>query len=380
MDNVLYSNKLTNLISIMKTTTTYGQWPNFFMRLAALLLVALLSNTTVTKAQTFSEVTVITTYSEFVECQYAGWDVKFKVNTPSPNGGWIVQKVAYKRDATLCPPNSGPHPGNINESYYEAWPVAPNANTSTTTFPPAVPGNSPHNDRYLIIIPNNTIGTGSIIGEVAFIANDSAGTSILDTANTWKFGGVTRAGRLHAVDSVTADDGSKVAYTPPFWQALSASNKITKHEMSISWICCGGGNDTLIVDTLIEGPKVVTPPDEEDTTEVVPPKEEEEPVNPDEQGDIRKRGKDLGSSYAAKHAPEVYPNPLGKGNVLSIAHAEKLAETSIFNLLGERVYRVRLNGKQKEEITLPNLVSGQYILIISNQSGEIYRQQLSIME
>lgn len=365
----------------MKTTTIHRQWPNFFMRIATLLLVALLSNTTVTKAQTFSEVTVITTNSGFVKCQYAAWDVKFKINVSSPNGGWIVQKITFKRDAKLCPPRTGDDPNNADAVYYEAWPVAPNADTSTTTFAPATPGKSRHNDRFYIPIHNNTEGSASIKGEVAFIANNAAGTSILDTTNTWKKGGVPLAGPfLHAVDSIKADDGSKVAYTPPFWQALSASNKITKHEMSISWICCGGGNDTLIVDTLIEGPKVVTPPDEEDTTEVVPPKEEEEPVNPDEQGDIRKRGKDLGSSYAAKHAPEVYPNPLGKGNVLSIAHAEKLAEASIFNLLGERVYRVRLNGKQKEEITLPNLVSGQYILIISNQSGEIYRQQLSIME
>jgi hypothetical protein len=67
------------------------------------------------------------------DCGEFSWVVQWKLDRPSPAGGWVVQKVDVTRDVKDCAGNAVTT-GGLNTAWYplwEAWPINPGQKVST---------------------------------------------------------------------------------------------------------------------------------------------------------------------------------------------------------------------------------------------------------
>jgi hypothetical protein len=321
--------------------------------------------------QTFSSVSITTVEVSNKKCDSFGWYVKFKVDNPGANGGWIIQEVDLKVKKDKCRPPRNIL--NIDKKYYEIWPVAAGANTSGTTG--TAPGGGTYNDGFSISGLANTKGSGSWKGVVAYIANPAPGSSAIDTSTGgWGPGTVPYAGILIST------------YTQPgFWANLLASGKAKRHEMSISWDCCDPDNPVWEFDTLVaQLPKVVDKP----VDEIDPDKVDSD----DDKGTSTSTGRhknapsaDHGintNMYDLTNASEegtqfdVYPNPMENDiTIKSLINLETPVRVKLYNSSGKMVINQVLDIDNQATISVDQLPKGIYVLSIHKPNGQLIQAQ-----
>ncbi|MBK8609317.1 MAG: hypothetical protein IPL84_05055 [Chitinophagaceae bacterium] len=96
------------------------------------------------------------------ECGGFVWDVKFNLNEASTAGGWIVQKVNYKRNVINCPDVAFI---NNDITYWEAWRVVAGAKGDSDRLA----GAFNYDDRFSSPNFPNTKGNTTVTGEVRFL-------------------------------------------------------------------------------------------------------------------------------------------------------------------------------------------------------------------
>lgn len=202
-------------------------------RLGQLVLTTLLLvvGTLAANAQ-FSTVT-ITEVETHADCNMAYWRVRFTVDNPDSNGGFIVQKIVFSGDVYNC---DGVRLGYDGATYWESWPVGPNGTSSGQAWPASDGSGNMWNDQYKVG-PSlaNTYGSVSWTGQVAFVASPAPGVNPdTNTPNTWTTTGVPMSGGLSATTT-----------EPSYWAALQASGKLKDHNAQLTWHCCGDTNDTV---------------------------------------------------------------------------------------------------------------------------------------
>lgn len=284
---------------------------------------------------TFSTVQIETVELVSEECEKFGWYVKFKVDNPSPNGGWIVQEINLEWCVWPCDeipeePNGDTANGGCKTAHYwEAWNVPPNADTSNTTF--NAPGGDLANDGYTFDIPECTWGWVIWEGKVGFVANPTN-----DTAN-WTFGGHPNAGNLWWTEE-----------PPVYWENLVNSGNATQHDAELYWICCKD-------DTLWDWDTTVVAIPAVDTVDIT---EGERPGETRDTSDVFNTG-ELTESI------DVYPNP-GNG-LYYLVIPEMIGEEATVQLAdgtGKLLRNGRMEITGDMQIDIRDLPDGIYVLRI----------------
>ncbi|MBO6517904.1 MAG: hypothetical protein JJ975_15280 [Bacteroidia bacterium] len=409
----------------MKTTTFKQSKRSLYLLFTALLIGPL-----AVYAQTFSSVSVITVESE-ADCSEATFKVRYRVNTPSATGGYIVQKVHLKGYRIRCDLASN---GRVDLVYYEAWPVAPGSDSAIGGIPETgtTASGQTWNDQYTMGPLNNTFGEMSWQGEVGFIANPSGGGTHLDT--TWNR------------DSVQQTGGLLGTVTPPsWWAALESSGKLTSHDAYTSWYCCDGVNSAFILDNtyvpvtievdtndvqttdtgstankqkikdrlkdLHEDTCVQNLVNEiKDLTERIKRLDEEmerairegEGITPEQLaerarllGELEEKQKALekkirdsrtasgsdiimGTSDFAETPVRLFPNPIKPDEVLHFKGFMELQRIDIYTIAGKKVKSADLFGAKTFDMDIGDIGSGQFMIIIRDQDGNTHRKKLLI--
>lgn len=217
---------------------------------------------TLTSHAQLSSVT-ITEVEKREDCDSAYWRVRFTVDTPNVNGGYIVQKITLSGDIHQC---DDTRIGINDIVYWESWPVGANANSSGEEWPAADGSGNTWNDQYLAYARHGTYGEVTWTGQVAFVPSPTPGTNPdTNTPNTWSDTAVSYALGLLAT------------YTEPsYWDSLEASGVLSDHNATLTWRCCNDSADTIYFHDLI-GPDTAEVP--VDTTET--PDDPTDPTDPD---------------------------------------------------------------------------------------------------
>lgn len=382
-------------------------------------------------SQTFSTVTTISVESK-ADCNEATFKVKYKVDNPSPNGGYIVQKVDLKGYRIKCDLTSN---GRVNLVYFECWPVPPNSD-STTGGPPETGTTSSGqtwNDQYTMGPLNNTFGEMSWQGEVGFIANPSASTSAIDT--TWTRTGVPNTGGLLGTTT-----------TPGFWAAMVASGATSSHDAYTSWYCCDGISSAFILDDTYVPVTIEVDTNDVATTDTGSVAEKQkikdrlrdlhtdstvqallddiqelidqikaleaemerlimegEGLTPEQFAELARLKAELKAKQeqleqkireSRQSGPEiimgtdnfiqgnfkVYPNPYHTSGDLLITHTEAMSQIMVYNTLGKLVYSKPVPDQMKIRLNLSELHSGQYAIQMLDKEGNTYYGKLLITE
>jgi hypothetical protein len=162
------------------------------------------------------------------ECGGFKWDVKFNLNEASKAGGWIIQKITYKRNVISCP--NVPFL-NDDITYWEAWRVAAGAKGDSDRLA----GAFNYDDRYSSPNFPNTKGNTTVTGEVRFFEGINLPAGFVKNNNK------TYAGGLPA----TTDK-------PDFWDSKDAAD----HNLDFVWNCCTNPGTKSLKTTA--GPKKTT--------------------------------------------------------------------------------------------------------------------------
>jgi hypothetical protein len=147
---------------------------------------------------------------DIMDCGGFTWDVKFNLNEASKAGGWIVQKVNYKRNIINCP-----NVAFINNdiTYWEAWRVTAGAKGDSDRLA----GAYNFDDRYSSPNFPDTKGNTTITGEVRFFEGLNLPAGFVKNNNA------TFAGGLPATTA-----------KPDFWDSKDAAD----HNLDFVWNCC----------------------------------------------------------------------------------------------------------------------------------------------
>ena len=162
------------------------------------------------------------------ECGGFTWDVKFNLNEASKAGGWIVQKVNYKRNVINCP--NVPFL-NDDITYWEAWRVSAGARGDSERLA----GVYNYDDRYSSPNFPDTRGNTTVTGEVRFFEGIGLPAGFVKNNNK------TYAGGLPA----TTDK-------PDFWDSKDAAD----HNLDFVWNCCTNPHTKKLTTTA--GPRSTT--------------------------------------------------------------------------------------------------------------------------
>jgi hypothetical protein len=117
------------------------------------------------------------------ECGGFKWDVKFNLNEASKAGGWIIQKITYKRNVINCP--NVPFL-NDDITYWEAWRVAAGAKGDSDRLA----GAFNYDDRYSSPNFPNTKGNTTVTGEVRFFEGINLPAGFVKNNNKTYAGGL----------------------------------------------------------------------------------------------------------------------------------------------------------------------------------------------
>jgi hypothetical protein len=159
---------------------------------------------------------------EKTACGVANWQVTFSVGTPSPMGGWIVQKITLNRDVKRC--NNESVPINPNPLiFWEAWPVKANSTLPLYRQDQGVyldgvfyPQVITYDDLFRVPF-SCTVGFDNITGVAKFFP----GLTLPPTFS--QHSGIIPAGILHATTE-----------PPDFWNETGA----IPHRLMATWDCC----------------------------------------------------------------------------------------------------------------------------------------------
>jgi hypothetical protein len=148
------------------------------------------------------------------DCGQFSWVVQWKLDRPSPAGGWVVQKVDVTRDVKDCSDNAVTT-GGLQTSWYplwEAWQINPGQKVTTYA--------ELNNDR-----EDDTYGSGSIA----------------DTK-----GSVTVTGSAEFYEGLALPSSFKVTNAAPTWilpatntaPTLTGGTGAIDHNITATWDCC----------------------------------------------------------------------------------------------------------------------------------------------
>ena len=156
------------------------------------------------------------------------WDVKFNLNEASKGGGWIVQKINYKRIVINCP--NLPFLNN-DITYWEAWRVTAGAKGDSDRLA----GAFNYDDRFSSPNFPDSKGNTTITGEVRFFEGLNLPAGFVKNNNA------TYAGGLPATIN-----------KPDFWDSKDAAD----HNLDFVWNCCTNPGTRSLKTSA--GPKVTT--------------------------------------------------------------------------------------------------------------------------
>lgn len=148
------------------------------------------------------------------DCGQFSWVVQWKLDRPSPAGGWVVQKVDVTRDVKDCSGNAVTT-GGLQTSWYplwEAWQINPGQKVTTYA--------ELNNDR-----EDDTYGSSSIPG--------TKGT-------------ITVTGAAEFYEGLTLPASFKVTNAAPTWilpatntaPTLTGGTGAIAHSITATWDCC----------------------------------------------------------------------------------------------------------------------------------------------
>ena len=119
------------------------------------------------------------------DCGQFSWVVQWKLDRPSPAGGWVVQKVDVARDVKDCTGNAV-STGGLDPAWYplwEAWPINPGQKVATY----AELNNDREDDTYGSSTIPDTKGTMTVTGAAEFYEGLTlpASFTVTNAAPTW---------------------------------------------------------------------------------------------------------------------------------------------------------------------------------------------------
>lgn len=415
----------------MKTTQLFKQTKRTMLLL--LTLVGLVGMNTNVMAHTFSSVTIIKVEKK-ADCSEATFKVKFKVNNPGPNGGYIVQKVHLKGYRVNCDLTGAVR---VDLVYYECW-FVPAGQDSAIGGPPetgTTGSGATYNDQYTMKPLANTFGEMSWQGEVAYIAIPASGPNPIDS--TWGPTNVPQSGGLLATTT-----------TPSFWGAMVASGKTSSHDAYTSWYCCDGVNSAFILDNthvpvtievdtndiatidsgdsaalaelknrlrdfhsdstvqeLIDRINQLTQEIEDLLKQMEELIENGDGITPDQLEELNRLREELKQKQEeleqkireSRGAPaggdpvlgmlsitegdfKLYPNPSVSGHAVTVEYVKGINSVRVYNALGAEVDVFNVQGEVQVTLDLIGYRSGQYLLMVEDASGNIRPHRLMVLE
>jgi hypothetical protein len=155
------------------------------------------------------------------DCGEFTWVVQWKLDRPSPAGGWVVQKVEVDRDVTDCDGNDSPASvsGGLDPSWYplwEAWQIR--AGQKVTTY--AQDNNDREDDTYGSDSQPDTKGSLKVTGTAEFYEGLSlpADFQVTNAAPTWILPATNTA------------------------PTLAGGTGAIAHDLTATWDCCGSNS------------------------------------------------------------------------------------------------------------------------------------------
>jgi hypothetical protein len=293
-------------------------------------------------------VEITSVYLAYDTCILMEWAVKFKVEEggSGATGGFIIQKINLKVNKEKCDGSS-----NLSSdvTYWEAWEVGSNTDTTFEEFPNYTGDN--HDDLYGIYNLQQTKGKAEWKGEIAFISNPPGG-SVLDS--TWTIDPNGPAGALRYTTN-----------QPPWWNRMVNSGKLSDHDLKFEWNCCNTC-DSVDIDTNYTIYDWTTSTNMDPTNEERNTVDTEMTNNNTEAGEtIHFKKKNNNSSFNDSGINlEIFPNPVNRVLNIKMETIYKSVRTEFIGIDGRIVFSRNFQDQQMIELNMENFEPGLYMLRI----------------